>query len=125
MRNSLLGQSVTNIFSESSDLRIEQGDSIRDDFSVIISGLSSLGVVEVFIITPLSFISLLDVLFINSGLLISLLLSSHIDSSGQNINSIVKIGDLRFFFTDSFLDTVLGVGIFFNPMSIGSSLKLS
>lgn len=124
-RKSLLGQSVSNIFSEGSDLGIEQGNSIRDDFSIVISGLSSLGVVEVFIITPLSLISFLDGFLINSGLLVSLLLSSHIDSSGQNIDSVVQLSDLGLFVVDSLLDGVLGVSILFNPMLVGSSLKLS
>lgn len=67
----------------------------------------------------------MDGFLINSGLLVSLLLSSHIDSSGQNIDSVVQLSDLGLFVVDSLLDGVLGVSILFNPMLVGSSLKLS
>lgn len=106
-------------------MSVEESNSIGDDFSIIISGLSSLGVVDVFIIAPSGLVILLDCLVIDSSLLIGLLLSSHVDSSGQDINGVIELSNLSLFLIDSLLDGILGILVLFDPVRVGSSLKFS
>lgn len=106
-------------------MRVEQSDGIGDDFSVVVSGLSSGGVGVVLVIAPLELIGLLLVLLSNSGILVDSLLSGQVDSSGQDGDGLIELSDFSFSLGDSVFEGGLGVLVLTDPVLVGLSLDFS
>jgi len=118
-------ESVVNVFSEGSELSLEESDGLGNDFLILISLVSSFSVLDVFIITVLELFVVLDLLLLSSGVLFGLLV-------GGVGDSLVKSGDFGFEVTDLSLDFVelggdsgSGGVVFGNPVLVGSSFDFS
>jgi len=106
-------------------LGVEQSDGIGDDFSVVVSSLSSAGVGVVLVVAPFDLIGLLLVLLGNSGLLVLSLGSGEVDSSGQDGDGLIELGNLGLGFGDSVFEGGLGVLVLADPVLVGLSLEFS
>jgi hypothetical protein len=118
-------KSILNIFSEESEIRLQEGDGIRNNFSVVHSSLSSLGVVNVLVIAESEFLIVLGRLLSNSFQLFVSFVGGSSDSLGEGGDFLFQVGDFRVECVKLFSDFSLGSFVLFNPVLVVSSFDFS
>lgn len=104
---------------------LEKSDSIRNDFSLIVSAFSSLSIFDVSIIALFKSFVVLDLLLLSSSVLLFLFILSILDSLVESQNFAIENSDLTIEEVE-FLNQSTSVGfVFLNPVLIISSLNFS
>jgi len=118
-------ESVVNVFSEGSELSLEETNGLGNDFLISISLITSFGILDVFIITVLELLVVLLLLLLGSVVLFLLLVGGVGDSLVEGGNFGFEVTDLSLNFVELGGDSGTGGVVFGNPMLISSSFNFS
>jgi len=120
-----LSESVVNVFSESSKLSLEETDGLGNDFLILISLVTSLGVLDVLVITVLELLVVLDLLLLGSGVLFGLLVGGVGDTLVEGGNFGFEVTDLSVDFVKLGSNSGTGGLVLRNPMLVSSTFNFS
>jgi len=118
-------ESLVNVLSEGSELSLEETDGLGDDFLIGVSLVTALGVLDVFVITVLELLVVLDLLLLGTGVLLLLLVGGEDDSLVEGLDFGLEVTDLSVDLVELGLNSLLGGLVLGDPMLVGTSLDFT
>jgi hypothetical protein len=104
---------------------LQEGNGIRNNFSVVHSSLSSLRVVNILVIAESKFLIVLGGFLFNSFKLFVSFIGGSSDSLGEGSNFLFQVGDFTVECVKLISDFSLGSFVLFNPVLVVSSFNFS